>query len=63
MTTTAQMPKVGARVTVQTWGDGLRNGTVTYITDDIKNGEPGFAYDDAEGGQWWAYLDQLVATR
>lgn len=52
--------KEGHKVTVSMWGGGVRHGVVTGVYEEIKNGEPGIDYENADG-EWWAYLRQVIA--
>ena len=56
--------KEGSVVYVRTnFGSGPTiKGTVTGIEEDIKNGQPGVDYTSEDGGDWWAYKDQIAGV-
>lgn len=54
--------KLGDKVSVSTWGEGIRDGIVDEVSADIKNGCPGISYTDAKGDGWWCYLDQIISV-
>ena len=51
----------GHKVTVSMGGYKVRHGIVTDTHEDVKNGQPGISFTN-DTGDWWAYLDQVVAV-
>lgn len=39
---------------------GTRTIRVDGVSDEIKNGMPGFHGHDSDGGNWWGYDSQIV---
>lgn len=48
-------PEIGDRVTYAPFGGGVRVVLVDEVSDDIKNGRPGFG-----GENGWGYNDQII---
>lgn len=52
---------VGDVIEYRTFGGDIRRVRVTFKSDDIKNGLPGFDGDLVNGkGTFWGYDDQIV---
>lgn len=52
--------RVGDLIVYVAFGGERRTVTVISKEDDIKNGQPGFDGEDADGNSWWGYDDQIV---
>ena len=53
-------PRVGEIITYKLGSGSLRTVTVTYVSDDIKDGWPGFDGLNSSGDGFWGYDDQIV---
>ena len=42
------------------WSGALRTVTVTHVSDNIKNGVPGFDGHSSLGATFWGYDEQIV---
>ena len=53
-------PRVGEIITYRLWSGALRTVTVTHVSDNIKNGVPGFDGHSSLGATFWGYDEQIV---
>ena len=53
-------PRVGEIITYKLGSGSLRTVTVTHVSDDIKDGWPGFDGLNSSGDGFWGYDDQIV---
>ena len=53
-------PRVGEIITYKLGSGSLRTVTVTHVSDDIKDGWPGFDGLNSSGDSFWGYDDQIV---
>jgi hypothetical protein len=52
--------KAGDMVTYTTFSGEPRTCTITTVTEDVKNGRPGF---EADADACWGYADQVTSVR
>lgn len=52
--------RVGSEITYRARSGKETAGVVDEVSDDIKNGEPGFGVRFEDGDERWGYADQCV---
>jgi len=53
-------PRVGEIIMYRLGSGALRTVTVTYVSNDIKDGVPGFDGHSSLGDSFWGYDNQIV---
>ena len=53
-------PRVGETIMYRLGSGALRTVTVTYVSNDIKDGVPGFDGHSSLGDSFWGYDNQIV---
>ena len=53
-------PRVGEIITYRLGSGSLRTVTVSYVSNDIKDGVPGFDGHGSLGDPFWGYDNQIV---